>query len=235
VPARVVTGYLGGEWNPSGGYFLVRQADAHAWAEVWLAGGGWTHFDPTAVVAPERLQRGIRDLLPGSLSLPEQLLQGSGWLTRLLQRWDAADTWWADHVVRFDYATQLDLLRRLGVRTPDSRYLGWAFMVALCVWLALTAAALHRGARPPRPDALARAYARLCRKLARIAPPRASHQGPLSLAAMVSAHRPDLRDPVQLLERYAQLRYGPRAYPGEVEAFARAASALDASPTTGRR
>jgi transglutaminase-like putative cysteine protease len=230
LPARVVTGYLGGEWNPSGSYILVRQSDAHAWAEVWLDGRGWARVDPTAVVAPERLRRGIRDLLPGSLSLPERLLHASGWVTRLLQRWDAANTWWADHVVRFDLATQLDLLRRLGVRTPDARHLGWAFMLALCVWLVLLAAALERSARPARPDALARAYARLCRKLARIAPPRAAHQGPLSLAAMVSAHRPDLRDPVhRLLECYAQLRYG-QTTPGrrarDVETFVREVARL---------
>ena len=63
VPARVVTGYLGGEWNPVGGYLIVRQSDAHAWTEVWLEGQGWTRIDPTAVVAPERLERGIFDLL----------------------------------------------------------------------------------------------------------------------------------------------------------------------------
>ena len=63
VPARIVTGYLGGEWNPVGGYLIVSQADAHAWTEVWLEGSGWTRIDPTAVVAPERLQRGIFDLL----------------------------------------------------------------------------------------------------------------------------------------------------------------------------
>ena len=52
VPARIVTGYLGGEWNPVGGYLIVRQSDAHAWTEVWLEGSGWTRIDPTAVVAP---------------------------------------------------------------------------------------------------------------------------------------------------------------------------------------
>jgi transglutaminase-like putative cysteine protease len=54
VPARVVTGYFGGEWNPVGGYLIVRQSDAHAWTEVWLEGKGWTRIDPTAVIAPER-------------------------------------------------------------------------------------------------------------------------------------------------------------------------------------
>ena len=170
---------------------------------------GWTRVDPTAVVAPERLRRGILDLLPQALSARERLLRASAWLTRLLQRWDAANAWWSDHVVQFDDAAQLDLLARLGVRSPDVRYLGWGFMLALCVWLAIIAWHAGRSERAAPADALARAYARLCRKLARIAPPRAPHQGPMSLAAAVIAQRPDLRDPVHaLLSRYAQLRFG---------------------------
>ncbi|HTY51432.1 MAG TPA: DUF3488 and transglutaminase-like domain-containing protein, partial [Steroidobacteraceae bacterium] len=73
VPARVVTGYQGGEWNPIGGYFLVRRSDAHAWAEVWEDGQGWVRVDPTAVVAPERLRRGILDVLTNAGSAPERL------------------------------------------------------------------------------------------------------------------------------------------------------------------
>ena len=83
VPARVVTGYLGGEWNPFGEFFIVRQSDAHAWSEVWLDGRGWVRVDPTAVVAPERLHRGIFDLLPGSVSTPERLIRGFPWLARV--------------------------------------------------------------------------------------------------------------------------------------------------------
>jgi len=233
VPARVVTGYLGGEWNPIGGYFVVRQSDAHAWAEVWLEGRGWTRFDPTAVVAPERLHRGVFDLLPDALTTPERLLRSSAWLTRLLQRWDAANAWWSDHVVKFDYSAQLDLLGRFGIRSPDVRYLGWAFMLALLGWLALIAWHIGRSARPASPDTLARAYARLCRKLERIGPPRAPHQGPLSFAETVTARRPDLRGSVHaLLARYAQLRYGPAA-PGtraqDVEEFRRAVARLSLS------
>ena len=212
VPARVVTGYLGGEWNPIGGYFVVRQSDAHAWAEVWLPERGWARVDPTAVVAPERLRRGILDLLPEALSTPERLLRASPFISGLLQRWDAANAWWTERVVKFDYNTQLDLLGRLGVRTPDARYLGWGFMLALCGWLALIAWHLGRQPRRGAPDTLGRAYLRLCRKLARAGAARAACQGPLSFAAAVSERRPDLREPVQgLLERYAQLRYGPPA------------------------
>jgi transglutaminase-like putative cysteine protease len=233
VPARVVTGYLGGEWNPIGGYFLVRQSDAHAWAEVWLDERGWTRIDPTAVVAPERLRRGVFDLLPDALATRVRLLRGAAWLTDLLQRWDAANAWWSDHVVKFDYSAQLDLLGRFGIRSPDVRYLGWAFMLALLGWLAIIAWHIGRSARPASPDTLARAYTRLCRKLERIGPPRAPHQGPLSFAQTVTARRPDLRGSVHsLLARYAQLRYGPAA-PGtqaqDIEEFRRAVARLSLS------
>jgi transglutaminase-like putative cysteine protease len=230
VPARVVTGYLGGEWNPVGGYFLVRQSDAHAWAEVWLADQGWRRVDPTAVVAPERLRRGIFDLLPDTLSASERLVRDSPSLRRLLQRWDAANTWWGEHVVKLDYSMQLDLLARLGIRSPDARHLGWGFVLALLAWLAIIAWHFRGRERAARPDALARACARLYRKLARVAPARAAHQGPLSFAATVSAHRPDIAAAVRaLLARYAQLRYGPpqpatRAQ--DVEEFRRAVARL---------
>jgi len=238
VPARVVTGYLGGEWNPIGGYFVVRQSDAHAWAEVWLQGRGWTRVDPTAVVAPERLRRGVFDLLPDALATRVRLLRSSAWLTGLLQRWDAANAWWSDHVVKFDYSAQLDLLGRFGIRSPDARTLGWAFVLALLGWLALIAWHIGRGARPAPPDTLARAYARLCRKLGRIGLPRAPHQGPLSFAATVTTHRPDLRDSVYaLLARYAQLRYGPAAPVSraqDIEEFRRAVARLALSRAVGR-
>jgi hypothetical protein len=130
-----------------------------------------------------------------------------------VQRWDAANAWWTERVVRFDYAAQLDLLARFGVRTPDARYLGWAFMLVLFVWLTLIAWYIGRSPRPAPADALARAYRRLCDKLARVAPARAPYQGPMSFAASVIAQRPDLGQPVaQLLGQYARLRYGP---PGE--------------------
>ena len=228
VPARVVTGYLGGEWNPVGEFIEVRQADAHAWAEVWLPGRGWSRIDPTAVVAPERLTRGMLQLMPDAFSASERLLYGPGWLGGLLQRWEAASAWWADHVVRFDYASQLDLLTRFGIRSPDARYLGWGFTAALCAWLAFMAWSTGRLSRRARPDALARAYRRLCRKLARVAPPRAPYQGPLAYAETVLAARPDLRAGVEaLFERYAQLRFGPKvAGAAEIADFARAVRQL---------
>jgi protein-glutamine gamma-glutamyltransferase len=233
IPSRVVTGYLGGEWNPVGQYFEVHQADAHAWAEVWLPGRGWTRVDPTAVVAPERLQHGIIDLLPNALSAPVRLLHRHPWLAGLLQRWDAVNDWWGSRVVKFNYDTQLDLLARFGVRSPDAYTLGWAFGAALLGWLALSAWRVGQQLRAPRRDPLAAAYLRLCRKLARVVPVREPHQGPLSFADTVAEHRPDLAAAVRaLLERYAQLRYGapqPATRARDVQEFSRAVARLSLS------
>jgi transglutaminase-like putative cysteine protease len=229
VPARVVTGYLGGEWNPIGDYFVIRQSDAHSWAEVWLEGRGWTRVDPTAVVEPGRLDRGIMDLLPDAGSQSARLLRSSPWLARMLQRWDATNTWWNDHVLKFDYHSQLNLLSRLGF-SPDLRTLGWAFVATLLVWLAWIAWQVGRSTPGARPDRLARAYARLCKKLAGVGLPRPAHQGPIAYADVVTERRPDLAQSVRaLLTLYAELRYGAPATASraaEVAGFERAVAHL---------
>ena len=209
VPARVVTGYLGGEWNPIGSYFVVRQSDAHSWAEVWLESRGWTRVDPTGVVAPERLRRGILDILPNAVSAQARFVWSQPWLAGLLQRWDAVNTWWNDRVVKFNYEDQLRLLRRFGIDSPDAEKLGWAFGAALVSWLLWIAWHVGRDEARRRPDNLARAYTALCKKLSRAGVNRQSHQGPLAFAAAISQHRPDLAGVVgSLLLRYAQLRFG---------------------------
>ncbi len=229
VPARVVTGYLGGEWNPVGGYLVVRQSDAHAWVEVWLEGHGWTRVDPTAVVAPERLERGAFDLLPEAMPASTRLLRAP-WLVHLLQRWDAATAWWNDRVVKFDYATQIDVLERLGIRSPDAWALGWAFVSVLLTWLALISWHMRGAIRRARPDPLARAYARLCRKLARTGLARAAHQGPLDYAqALRTGHPAAAEGAYALLSGYARLRFGapePATRAHDIEEFTRAVRRL---------
>jgi transglutaminase-like putative cysteine protease len=210
VPARVVTGYLGGQLNPYDGTFIVRQSDAHAWAEVWLQGRGWTRVDPTAVVAPGRLYSGILDLLPGSVSIPERLVHAWPWLDTALERWEAVNGWWNASVVGFNYNAQLDLLGALGFQSPELRDAGWAFAAALLAWLAWVSWQFGKEPGRPRPDRLGRAYQRLCRKLARIGLPRAPHQGPLAYAQVIIRFRPDLAPRVRpLLKQYADLRFGP--------------------------
>jgi len=230
VPARVVTGYLGGEWNRIGKYVLVRQSDAHAWAEVWLQDRGWTRVDPTAVVAPERLTRGILDFLPNAASAPVRLMLEVPWLNSVRQTWDAANAWWTNEVIGFNINAQLGLLRRLGFAAPRAVELLWMFVLAVAAWLALTTWHLGRLPRPPRPDRLARAYRRLCLKLARVGAPRAAHLGPLAYGEALARRRPELARAAQpLLAAYAQLRYGAvpnAARPRAVAAFERGVARL---------
>ena len=164
VPARVVTGYLGGEWNPVGGYLIVRQSDAHAWTEIWLDGRGWTRIDPTAVVAPERLQRGIFDLMPDGLPATSAFLHDNAFLSRLDHLWDGTNQWWQEHVVEFDTRSQLDLLSKLGIDSPDWKHLGWAFAGALVLWVAWVSLTLRRGVARAKPDRIGRAWLRATRK-----------------------------------------------------------------------
>jgi transglutaminase-like putative cysteine protease len=230
VPARVVTGYLGGELNPYDGMLTVRQSDAHAWAEVWLADYGWTRVDPTAVVAPERLYRGILDLLPGGVSDPERLLHTLPWLNTALQRWDALNGWWNVRVVGFNYRSQLNLLSALGFHSPELRDAGWVFAATLLAWLAWVSWQIGRQQRAPPPDRLGQAYSRLCRKLARTGLPRAPHHGPLAYAQFIVRYRPDLSPHVApLLAQYASLRFGPPSDSTptqDVRSFERAVSRL---------
>jgi len=230
VPARVVTGYLGGEWNSIGSYFIVRQSDAHSWAEVWLDGRGWTRVDPTAVVAPERLRRGILDILPNAVSARARFVWSQPWLGALLQRWDALNTAWNDRVIKFNFADQLHLLQQLGIKSPRAEQLGWAFGAGLVGWMLWIAWQVGRGAPRSRPDKLARAYIALCKKLGRAGVTRESHQGPLAFAGELSKYRPDLPDDVHsLVLRYARLRYGRterESYLAEVRQFEQEVSRL---------
>ena len=209
VPSRVVTGYQGGEWNPVREYFLVRQSDAHAWAEVWIDGKGWTRVDPTAVVAPDRLRRGVYDLMPDAMTTAQRFMRDSPWLADVRMRWDAVNDWWNERFVRFDLSTQMDLLTWLGFDARDWQPLGWLFAAALVGWLMFVAWHVGKALRATPMDRLARAYTRLCAKLAKAGAPREPHQGPLAYAEAVATRRPDLAGAARaLLRRYADLRYG---------------------------
>ena len=209
IPARVVTGYLGGEYNPIGDYWIVRQSDAHAWTEVWLDPGGWTRIDPTAVVAPERLRAGAYDLLPDSQASAGVALWRSAWMTRVLRLWDGTNQWWREKVLDFNLESQFGFLRALGIESPDWEHLGWAFAIGLLAWIAWVSLTLRRSVARHRPDRIGRAWLKATNKLSKVAAPRASDEGPLAYATRIAAARPDLAAPVQAIAlRYARLRFG---------------------------
>ena len=219
VPARVVTGYQGGEWNPIGSYFLVKQSDAHAWAEVWLDGRGWTRVDPTAVVAPDRLLRASTGSFAGGTGASE-LLASLGWITRARLGWDALNTWWQGSVLDFDLRSQLGLLEKIGFDSPSLRQLGWLLAAGMTLWLAWLALRFGRNFRPARGDAVARGYRRIGRALARAASTRAPHEGPVAFAERLAREAPlataDLRP---LLFDYAQLRFGANSSEADRRCF----------------
>jgi transglutaminase-like putative cysteine protease len=212
IPARVVGGYQGGDWNPVGGYLIVRQSHAHAWSEIWLAGRGWVRIDPTAAVAPERVERGLDAALPAGEPVPGRLLRESEVLWQARMVWDNVNARWNDWVVKFDAARQERILEEIGFEAPDWRQLAWLLAGGLAAGLLLLSGWLAWEYRPPRLDPAAAAYRRFTRRLARRGFPRAAHETPRDFLARVLAARPDLASPATAVtEAYLRARYAPGA------------------------
>jgi transglutaminase-like putative cysteine protease len=208
VPARVVTGYLGATWNPIGGYYTVRQSQAHAWAEVWIDGDGWTRVDPTAVVAPGRLQQDAGELA-GSSSAMHSLFGEASWLRTMRDSWDAASNWWQERIVNFNRDAQLNLLQRLGLKDID--YPGMALLLAggAALWgLLVWAVSLRRPHRAPT-DAAGRTWNRFLALLAARGIAIAAHDGPRAIATRAAARLPAAAAEIERFTRsYEQLRFG---------------------------
>ncbi|MBB6091434.1 transglutaminase-like putative cysteine protease [Povalibacter uvarum] len=210
IPARVVAGYQGGEFNPMGGYLIVRQSDAHAWSEVWIDGEGWVRVDPTAAVAPERVQRGMAAALGENEPVPDRLLNEFDALVKLRLAWDAANTFWNDQIVEFGEQQQRSLLDDLGFENADWEALGTALVISLIGFFAVLTSWLAWQYRSRQRDPVAQAYDQLCRRLAGRQLPRAAYEGPNDYLARVTAARPDLRDGLaEIRALYLSLRYGP--------------------------
>jgi transglutaminase-like putative cysteine protease len=223
VPARVVTGYQGGEINTLGNYLIVRQADAHAWAEVWLAERGWVRIDPTAAVAPNRIQEGLYAAIADEQTLPFLARRGGGnteWLRQLALRWDALNTVWNEWVLAYGPDRQKEFLSGLGFGPVDWGEMTVAMTVALSSFGLLFAGLRWRN-RWVR-DPVARAWQQFCARLARRGLARGVHEGPLAFTARVAIHRPELAIPASEIGKlYAALRYGPTVPPAAVRRLQR--------------
>ena len=120
VPARIVTGYQGGDRNTVDGYWTVRQSDAHAWAEVWMAGRGWVRVDPTSAVAPGRTGAFERLQAPrGALATAMGTVMSPGMAQNLRAMWEAVNNGWNQWVLNYTQSRQLDLLKALGFESPS--------------------------------------------------------------------------------------------------------------------
>jgi len=210
IPARVVTGYQGGEVNPVDGYLTVRQSDAHAWAEIWIQGRGWIRVDPTAAVAPSRIERGIGAALPAGDPLPALIRIDGEWLSGLQQlryRWEAVNNAWNQWILGYNPERQREVLSRLGMDNPDWRAMISTMAVLAAIALSLvTCLALVRRTKLPQEQ---QAWLRFCGRLERFGIRRLPWEGPFDLTSRVAHERPELEQLVrEAAEHYADLRYG---------------------------
>ena len=229
VPARVVIGFQGTDALPVDGYYAVRQSSAHAWAEYWEAGTGWVRADPTAAVAPDRINRGTRLAPPPGLVAGALSNVGPELLARLRDGWEAVNNRWNQWVLNYSRGQQIDILKNLGVSSPSWEDLALLLIGALSS-LALAGAAWAWWDRR-RVDPWVRQMERLRAALRERGLNSATHDAPRALAARVRAAFGGQGDAVvALLDKLERQRYSrhtvARPDPTLTRAFVRAARAL---------
>jgi transglutaminase-like putative cysteine protease len=223
IPARVVTGYLGGEPNPFGNYLIVRQADAHAWSEVWLRGEGWVRVDPTAAVSPARVEQGI-SAMSADNSLPLFIRNDLPLLRELRLTWDSLANSWNQWVLGYTAERQRSLLTRAGLDDATWQKLAAALLTAVgTVMLVLTFFTLRR-LRVRVRDPVRLAYNAFCAKLRQRGLARDAAEGPLAYANRISRARPDLEALVRgFIGVYVGVQYGGDSAPERVRELRRLA------------
>lgn len=205
IPTRIVTGYLGGWYSSLGHYYLVRQSDAHAWAEVWLPGRGWTRVDPTAAVSPLRVERGSL----GALSAPRHLLDYR-WLRQARNTIDIIQQRWNDWVIEYDASQQAALLAPLGLEKLTPAMLVSILFVAIATFSAILFPVVLRMRGPGRGDPVQKDWRKFLKRLEAAGfAPRAS-SGPSELGAAAAVHLPQQAEPIrQIADLYSRCRYAP--------------------------
>jgi len=213
IPARIVVGYQGGEYNPLGGYVAVHQFDAHAWAEVWFQGRGWLRFDPTAVVAPERISNGLDSALLGE----DTFLSGVGlswlkyrhtlWLTEIRLQLSAIAHYWDSWVIGYTPEMQLSLLTRY-LGDLDRKDIGMIMLATFFLLLGIIGVPILRKQSVTPLSGVDREYLRFCQMLEKQGLARNVGEGPLTYAARISAQRPDLANTVtRVTDAYVEQNY----------------------------
>ena len=208
VPARVVAGYQGGEVNPVDGYLVVRQYDAHAWAEAWIVGRGWVRIDPTAISAPSRISSNFSAAVPAGDALPFLARSDLAWLKELRYRLDAVTNGWNQRVLGYNPQRQRDLLADLGLNEPDWRSMT-AVLSVLCgaVMLVLTAWILRNRLRV---DPALAAWRQFTARLAKRGIEWLPWEGPMAFAGRAARQVPTHAESInEIAGLYARLRYGP--------------------------
>ena len=214
IPARVVAGYLGGEYNEFGHFFLVRQSDSHAWCEVWLADSGWNRVDPTGIVAPERLNLGSLLELRGSSARTNNTFARNiaqrPIFNQLSHVWDALNYAWGARVLSFDADAQRSFVANIGIadRTPTS-LVAWTLLLATGI-LVIYSAWMRLRTRPSG-DRVKTLYERFCRKAAVAGVPREPWEGPSHFSDRAARALPNESKRIrEILHLYISFRYSAK-------------------------
>ncbi len=210
VPARIVTGYQGSDPDPLDGYYVVRNLHAHAWAEVWQAGEGWVRVDPTAAVAPDRINAS-RNLVPAPGVVGSAMRAIHPQLAQQLRRaWEAVNNRWNQWVLNYSRERQFSLLQWLGWKTPDAADVGRVLIGLLCA-AALAGAAWAAWDRR-RQDPWQRLQRRVRRQLGRLGVEVAAHDPPRRRAERVRSTLGERGDELAaMLDALDEARYGQAA------------------------
>ncbi len=237
IPARVVVGYLGGEYNDLGHFFLVRQADTHAWCEVWLPENGWTRVDPTAAVAPGRASLDLTTFLETRIASGQlgarrnaliALFLRSGVFTNARFIWQTVSYEWDTRLLAFDADVQEVLLTSMGIASRGPVFLIVEILLVAIALLAIYFAWMQLRTRS-RTDRVKALYEHFCRKTARLGVPRDPCEGPLDFARRAAQSLPNESNRIrQIADAYILLRYAPQPSPGMLDRFAKEVNAFGA-------
>ncbi|MDZ7770699.1 MAG: transglutaminase domain-containing protein [Woeseiaceae bacterium] len=228
LPARIVLGYQGGELNPMADHVTVRQSDAHAWTEVWLEGRGWVRVDPTAAVAPERIESGMSGARLDGLAESWGLSAPAMWMHRLQLSWDALNARWNEWVLGYGPDNQNRFMQWLGMEQPDWRKMLLTLLALIMLMIAAISVLLFRRYRPPQPDAASALYRRFTKK-AGLMPARG--ETPVAFAARLSGNGGVAATSVDdITNTYLAARYGPSPH----DALERLRTLVDAFPGPDR-
>jgi transglutaminase-like putative cysteine protease len=216
LPARVVTGYQGGELNSIGGYYIVRQSDAHAWTEVWLEDEGWVRIDGVAAVAPERVALGFARFGAGQATGAVALR--TDWGRQAALFWDAVETRWQAWIIGYGPELQRALLESLGfdnLRRAQrwTVLLGLAVTTTIALLLGLSLYLSWRRRRRAALDSAARCFASFVGRLKRLeVPARAPSEGPRAYAERAARSLPHVAAKIRdVVDLYVRARYEPDA------------------------
>jgi len=207
VPARIVTGYQGGELNPNGNYVIVRQSDAHAWAEVWLTKQGWVRIDPTSAVSPDRIESGIASALPDSDLLPLLSRQDYPVLKNMYLNWDTVNNDWNQWVLGYDQQKQLEFLKNSLHKDIVWEDLGLILVSALILLMLIISYFLLRN-NSVALEPIKKTYQQFLRKLSKAGVIKSAHEGPINFGNRAANALPNHSVEIQKISTlYSSIQY----------------------------